>query len=94
MPLCFMPPQGAWVKVGCEQLTQTMPARSPLATRAARSRSALITAAARPKRLSLAWRRASASVLKRLTQSTGPKISSRQMRLLSAGSSNTAGSTK
>lgn len=25
-PLCFFPPQGAWVKVGCEQLIQTIPA--------------------------------------------------------------------
>ena len=57
-----MPPQGAWMKVGCEQLIQTMPARSRRATRSARSRSADITAAARPKRVSLARRRASVLV--------------------------------
>ncbi|MOA57528.1 hypothetical protein D3C78_1817270 [compost metagenome] len=94
MPLCFMPPQGASTKVGCEQLTQTMPARSWLAMRVVRCGSALMTAAARPKRLALAICTAWSSVLKRLMHSTGPNTSSRQRMLLCPGSSKIAGSMK
>ena len=37
-PLFLTPPQGAWQKQGCEQLTHTMPASSAAATRLQRGR--------------------------------------------------------
>ncbi len=71
MPLLLMPPQGASRKVGCEQLIQTTPASNASATRSARSRSADMTAAARPNSLSFASVMASSSLSNVETARTG-----------------------
>lgn len=61
--------------------TQTVPALRALAVLRARLMSRENTAAARPYMVSLALWRMSASSLKRLTTTTGPKISSLTMRI-------------
>ena len=47
-PLFFKPPHGSWQNAGCEQFSQTMPARTPEDTRCNRSLSSVKTAAPRP----------------------------------------------
>ncbi|MNE94444.1 hypothetical protein D3C80_1924070 [compost metagenome] len=86
MPLPLVPPQDVSTNTAWIELIQTWPTSSAWATRSARTRSALMTVATRPKRLSLATASASCSVEKRRVHITGPKISSVHKRLVTGTS--------
>src|SRR6266404_277960 len=71
-----------------------MPALMALVIRSARRTSSVHTVAARPYSVSLASLMASASSSKGITDSTGPKISSRAMLMSLDTSANSVGATK
>ncbi|MNV96093.1 hypothetical protein D3C71_1910560 [compost metagenome] len=79
MPDCLKPPNGMLMSPPSKQLTHTLPARRPRAIWWARERSRVHRLAARPYGVSLAMRRASRWSRAVMTESTGPKISSRAM---------------
>src|SRR5215831_11889094 len=72
----------------------TVPALMALVIRSARLMSLVQTVAARPYWVSLAIRTASSSSLNGITDSTGPKISSRAMLMSLVTSVNSVGATK
>ena len=72
----------------------TVPARMALVIRMARLMSLVQTVAARPYSVSLAIRIASSSSANGITDSTGPKISSRAMLMSFDTSVNSVGATK
>jgi hypothetical protein len=76
MPDCLTPPNGATAVLIRPVLMPTMPTSSAPATRHTRARSREKKYEARPYSVSLASAMASASVLKRNSGATGPKISS------------------
>ena len=88
-----MPPNGASVWTDELQLTEMTPDRMPLATRSARPMSRDQTDPDSPYGESLARRTASASSSNGMTATTGPKISSRAMRIPGVQPSKTAGET-
>ena len=80
-PLCFTPPNGYMALIMCQSLTHTVPDSSRRAIPSARTLSVLHTPADRPYSLSFAIATASSSSRWVSTTSTGPKISSRAMRM-------------
>ena len=78
-----MPPQAHWHApwLNMWSLIQTMPASSSAAKRSPRARSEVQTEAPRPNTLSLASASASSSLSQTMIGTTGPKISSRMIRI-------------
>jgi hypothetical protein len=86
-----MPPNGVCGDSMLWSLTHTVPARTRAARSRARRRSVPHTEAARPKLVSLATRTASASSATLRIETTGPKISSREIRIWGLASTKTVG---
>ena len=93
MPLDFAPPCGASLipKQETTSLTITVPARMRLARRSPRTWSRVKTLAASPNSESFASLTASSSLLNAITGSTGPKVSSRIIRIAWVMSASTVG---
>ena len=85
------PPNGAMGEMALYVLTQTIPALMAPATRWTRDTSAVKIPAARPNSVSLAMATASASVSKESTDMTGPKSSTRVLRMSWSGHPSTVG---
>ena len=81
IPDCLYPPNGYLGLIMCQSLIQTVPVRRPSATFTARPLSADHTPPANPYVESLAMATASFSSSKAITARTGPKISSRAIRM-------------
>src|ERR1700692_3364940 len=94
MPDCLKPPNGAPRKCFDTSLIQTKPACTAAAVRCAVERSLVQIEAVRPYSTALDCSSIFASSLHLKTESTGPKISSRAMRMVGCTSANTVGSIK
>src|SRR5688572_19150915 len=90
-PDCFMPPNGVQYRTDELEFTLRLPDSTPRATRIARPRSRVQMEPDRPYSVSLARRTASSSSSNARTDTTGPKISSRQCRSAPVRDSSTVG---
>src|SRR6185369_4816438 len=90
-PLCLTPPNGVQYRTLELELTLRLPVSTPRETRIARPRSDVQIEPDRPYSVSLASRTASASSSNGSTETTGPKISSRQCRSLASCANRTVG---
>jgi len=94
MPDCLNPPNGISTGVRLNALIQQVPACNSPMTLCARWMSRVNTPADSPNSVALARQTTSSSASKESTVITGPKISSRAIRISSVTSAKTVGSTK